>query len=139
MKALKALAVVIVSAAALFFVFTTFVGSPEQSGTSKQDRDFAAWKESSESNRKKAALADRISKCEAWIGMSESELDASWGSPSKTNVTTTRVGERSQRIYRHLINGQLVKIGSRCDPESLPERAYVYVENGVVTAIQARQ
>ncbi len=52
------------------------------------------------------------------VGMTESEVYAStWGSPEKRNKTTTAQGNREQWVY---------------------EDGYIYLENGIVTAIQEK-
>ena len=55
-----------------------------------------------------------------YIGMSREELERSfWGTPKKINKTTTVHGVREQWVY-----------------DRYGDRAYVYVSNGIVTAIQ---
>lgn len=55
-------------------------------------------------------------KVEPAIGMTEAEVYAStWGAPQKVNTTTTAAGERKQLVYKD---------------------GYIYLENGIVTAIQ---
>lgn len=80
-----------------------------------------------------AAVKDRIARCEAWVGMSKSELRASWGPPSRENVTRSAATERIQLVYRHVAGSLPVH---RCGRDALPETAFVYVEGDRVTAIQ---
>ena len=55
-----------------------------------------------------------------WVGMSEGMLRASWGSPETVNRTVTSSVVSEQWVYHR----------------AYPHDAYVYVENGVVTALQ---
>lgn len=51
------------------------------------------------------------------IGMTAQEvLDSTWGSPSKINTTKTKHGTHEQWVYS--------------------TKRYIYLDNGVVTAIQ---
>jgi hypothetical protein len=60
--------------------------------------------------------------CEiVWIGMTADQLVASWGRPIDINRTTTSAGTDEQWVY-----------GTR----GFMADAYVYLENGRVTAIQ---
>ena len=62
-------------------------------------------------------------KKEPFIGMSAAELENStWGRPSKRNKTTTANGTTEQWIYDKPFNS----------------KAYIYITNGYVTAIQER-
>lgn len=80
-----------------------------------------------------AALEDRISRCEVWVGMTRADLIKSWGNPGHTNTTARPSGESQQLVYRHNAGSMPVH---RCGSEALPKRAHVYVAGGVVTAIQ---
>ena len=50
-----------------------------------------------------------------WVGMSESDLVKSWGKPERVNTDTYASGQHKQYVYGN--------------------RQYVYVVNGVVSAI----
>ena len=60
----------------------------------------------------------RLKNHEAWVGMTVDQLRASWGEPEWGNRTVTAAGTHDQWHYRRR-------------PFS-----YVYLENGVVTALQ---
>ncbi|MGG1650410.1 hypothetical protein ABHN03_16530 [Paenibacillus sp. NRS-1775] len=76
------------------------------------------WEEEWEENKKiEAAVAEQMSKPVPTIGMTSSEvIDSRWGRPQDVNRTTTEFGTSEQWVYS----------GYR----------YVYLEDGVVTAIQ---
>lgn len=57
---------------------------------------------------------------ELQIGMRENLVQYIWGQPNSTNVTTTKFGVHKQLVY----NSHRGKL------------SFVYIENGVVTAIQ---
>ncbi len=61
-----------------------------------------------------------IVKSDPSIGMTADEVkDSTWGSPSDINKTTTKYGVREQWVYKSSVKNR-----------------YIYLENGVVTAIQ---
>ena len=74
----------------------------------------------------------RVEACEVWIGMSESQLIQSWGSPESRNSTESAKGTRYQYVYVRTPDH------SRCGRGKVPRRAYVYVEGGTVMSIQRR-
>lgn len=55
------------------------------------------------------------------IGMTTQSVEASWGPPTEINSTTTAIGTEDQWVYRP------------CDTCTA---SYVYLEGGLVTAIQ---
>lgn len=62
-----------------------------------------------------ANIEDAVLRREVVIGMTRYQAEASWGKPSQINETTTAAGIREQWVYGG---------------------AYLYFENGVLTAIQ---
>lgn len=65
---------------------------------------------------KQAVLSGRV-----FVGMSEDAARAAWGRPTDINRTQTAFGEKRQYVYR-AVAGSWAR--------------YLYVEDGVVTAIQ---
>ena len=86
-----------------------------------------------ESTRKEQINDSKIARCEIWIGMAEGELIESWGVPKSRNVTETEGGRHDQLVYVHENGSESVR---RCGRQYLPKHAYVYIEDGAVTAIQ---
>ena len=64
------------------------------------------------------------------IGMTSEQVMAAWGYPSAVNKTTVAGGVNEQWVYRH--HGDATVDYAETDD-------YVYLENGVVTAIQNDQ
>jgi len=73
---------------------------------------------------RKASIDAAIAAQKVLIGMSADEVRRSWGAPSKVNRTINAAGTSEQWIY------SLGAYGNA---------AYVYLNNGVVTTIQAPQ
>lgn len=61
-------------------------------------------------------MCEAIGKGKIGIGMTEDQVKAAWGNPSRINRTTTSYGVREQWVYNM--------------------SSYVYLDEGVVTAIQ---
>lgn len=82
------------------------------------------------SRREREQLAERLANCEVWIGMTYDELIASWGKPQSSNSTESASGIRYQFVFE-----RTRELAAKCG-NTIPDRAYVYVENDVVEAIQ---
>jgi len=97
--------------------------------TCSDKADTAAAKQRSEQAQqaiasRKANVDAAISAGKVLVGMSAEEVMKSWGAPSKVNQTINAAGTHEQWIY---------------DLGAYGGAAYVYLNNGVVTTIQAPQ
>lgn len=89
---------------------------PASPGALQAQREIAEWK-----RRERAEKA--ILEGSVYIGMAEKDVVKSWGRPTSVNTTITAGGRRQQWVYRWR--------GRRAQ--------YVYLADGVVTAIQSSE
>ena len=81
------------------------------------------WQREAARQKQRALTDEHVANGRVAIGMRSTDVVASWGDPSKINRTITAGGTREQWVY------------SRGNYKN----QYVYVENGVVTAVQSAE
>jgi hypothetical protein len=62
---------------------------------------------------------ERVRAGQIWVGAEAVVAEVAWGRPARVNRTATAAGTREQWIYG--------------------DRQYIYVDNGIITAIQTSQ